>query len=388
MRRARIIICLLILALVVPAAFTLHSALPTNRQPMIERKYGGWSGVLRLWVRENWQDNCAAWLNRCIASYEKRHPGVYVQPEYVDAGALNAEGLLPPDMILFPPGALDDSGLTDLGVEVPLRPDLPRNDRAVPVMLGGYLWAYNANLLDRLPENWREAGVSVCAPEDDANRQWSAALLALCSSKYGAARSGPTGAPRDEIELGLAGETAEATPPPTQGTLSCLLPEDFAQDGDAWRQFINGEAAAMPVTAREIRRLQALSDQGKGPDWRLGAAGDAAFTDQVLYIGMSESPDPGKTTLCRAFISHLLTDECQKMLGNIGACAVTGVDSGYAPGDDLRRMDQLLRVLPLIVPAPFDTAWRGDIDRIVREFIGRGGDPGAILAEVGERLRR
>lgn len=386
MRKARITICLLMLALTVPAAYTMHKALPTNRQPMIERKYGGWSGVLRLWVRESWQDNCSAWLNRCIAIYEKRHPGVYVQPEYVDAGALSAEGLLPPDMIMFPPGALDGNGLTGLDLDAPLRPCLPRNDRAVPVMLGGYLWACNAELLEGLPDSWREAGATVCAPEDDADHQWGAALLALCSSKHNPAQAGPTDAPRDEIELGLAGEATEATPSPTQGTLSCLLPEGFAQDGDAWRRFINGEAAAMPVTAREIRRLQALSNQGKGPDWHLGAAGDAAFTDQVLYIGMCESQDPEKRLLCNAFINHLLTDECQKMLGRIGACAVTGADSGYAPADDLCRMDQLLRDLPLIVPAPFDTAWREDVGRIVREFIHNHGDPGAVLAQVRDRL--
>ena len=45
MRRARTIICLLVLALTVPAAYIMHQALPPDAQPMIERKYSGWSGL-------------------------------------------------------------------------------------------------------------------------------------------------------------------------------------------------------------------------------------------------------------------------------------------------------------------------------------------------------
>lgn len=388
MRKLRTIACLLVLALTIPAAYTLRRALPPDSQPMIERKYGGWSGVLRLWIRAGWQDNCAAWLNRCIAGFEKRHPGVYVQPEYVDAGALQAEGMPSPDLVLFPPGALDGHGLATLDIDAPLRPDLPRDDRAAPVMLGGYLWACNANLLEGVPGSWRESGASIAVPEDDADRLWSAALLALCSSKYNDMAERPADAPRGEIELGLAGENPGPTPAPAEGTLSCQLPEGFSPAADAWQRFINGEAAAMPVTAREIRRLRALSDQGKGPDWRLAAAGDGAFTDQVLYIAACEQADAEKLALCRAFAGHLLSDDCQGMLSRIGACAVTGVDSGYAAGDDLRVMERMLSALPLIAPGPFDRAWRTDAVGIVRKFIDGGGDAGALLGQLSERFRQ
>lgn len=389
MRKARTIICLVVLALTIPAAVTLRRALPPNRQPMIERKYGGWSGVLRLWVREGWQGGCAAWLNRCISTYERQHPGVYVQPEYVDAGALTAEGMPSPDLILFPPGALDGDGLATLDIDAPLRNGLPRDNRAAPIMLGGYLWACNADLLPGgIPGSWREAGVSIAVPENDADRQWGAALLALCSSKYSDAQAGPTDAPRGEIELGLTRDDATPAPPSARGTLSCRLPEDFAFSVDAWQAFINGEAAAMPVTALEIRKLQALSDQGKGPDWRLAAAGDEAFTDQVLYISAFEQDDTEKLVLCQAFIEHLLTDDCQGMLRLIGACSATGADSGYAAGDDLRQIEQLLSDRPLVVPASFDTAWRSDAEAIVREFTDHDGEAAALLGRLAERLRQ
>ena len=121
MRKLRTALCLLVLIATIPAVIHIKGSLPPDTQPMIERKYGGWSGVLRLWVREDFPvgvDGAAAWLNRCAASFEKRHPGVYIQPEYVDASALSAEGVLPPDMLLFSPGGVDPSRLAALPPEV------------------------------------------------------------------------------------------------------------------------------------------------------------------------------------------------------------------------------------------------------------------------------
>ena len=36
------------------AGFKIWQVLPLDRQPLIEKKYAGWSGVLRLWVFEGW----------------------------------------------------------------------------------------------------------------------------------------------------------------------------------------------------------------------------------------------------------------------------------------------------------------------------------------------
>ena len=392
MRKLRTALCLLVLIATIPAVIHIKGSLPPDTQPMIERKYGGWSGVLRLWVREDFPvgvDGVAAWLNRCAASFEKRHPGVYIQPEYVDASALSAEGVLPPDMVLFSPGGVDPSRLAALPPDVGarLRAGLPRDARAVPVMLGGYVWAYNAALLDAIPDSWRDAGVTVAVPPDGPDRLWSAALLALCSSKYSKGGD-PRREAAGEIELGLGRETPSSTPAPTPsgGALSCRLPDGFAPDPDAWRTFINGDAAAMPVTAREVRRLEALSGMGKGPDWRLGAAGAAAFTEQVMYIGALAQPDAEKLELCRAFIALLLDDESQGALHSVGAFSVTGADSGYAAGDALRPIDQMLRQSTLIAPNPFDAYWQRDAADIVRDFWRQSAEPATILARLSKRL--
>lgn len=359
MKRLRTIICLVILALTLPGVLALRGRLPGDAQPMIEKKYGGWSGVLRLWVCTD--RPVAAWLNRCVSIYEKRHPGVYVQPEVVGADALTAVGLTPPDLLLFPPGTVDG----------PL-------DMTAPVLMDGYMWAYNTSLIDDLPGTWR--GLTLAVPEDRG-----AALLALCSGRY--SEEGVQAEPSGELELGLllddSGNTP--TPPPAEGALSCRLPEDFAFDPDAWRHFINGEAAATIVTAPEVRRLEALP---QGPDWRLGAAGTAVFTDQVLYVGVYPQENVEKLDLCRGFIEHLLSEECQGQLHRIDAFSVTGVPSGYPPGDSLAAMEAMLNGKPLILPGPFDRSWRNDVDAIVRKFVEGGGDPGALLGRLSARLNQ
>ena len=114
MKKLRVAVCLLVLGLLVPAILQLRGKMPIDTQPLIEKKYGGWAGVLRLWVYEGWKPgggNMAGWLNKCVGSFEKKHPGVYVQPEYVDGATMRALGRdgLAPDMAIFPPGGLESA---------------------------------------------------------------------------------------------------------------------------------------------------------------------------------------------------------------------------------------------------------------------------------------
>ena len=55
MKKLRVIACLAVLALLLPVLTRLRGELPMDAQPLIEKKYGGWAGVLRLWVCEDWQ---------------------------------------------------------------------------------------------------------------------------------------------------------------------------------------------------------------------------------------------------------------------------------------------------------------------------------------------
>ncbi|MBR1822147.1 MAG: hypothetical protein IJ769_11085 [Clostridia bacterium] len=407
MRKPRSALCALCLALLVPLLIHAWHILPIDNAPLVAEKYAGWSGVLRLWVFEGWQSGAgslSAWLNKCIARFEKRHPGVYVQPQTVEAGALsnlNDTGILPPDMLLFPPGVLDSPrGLLPLTAPDALRTELAHCGAwngatyAVPVAMGGYIWAWNTALIDGIPGSWREIDAALAVPEAEPYRHWEAALLALCAGRY--AKTPAEVETQSDIELpGMdLGLTAPETPAPRSTpevageTLPCRLPADFSFDGDAWRRFINGEAAALPVTQREVRRLQALSDQGKGPDWRLSATG-AAFTDQLQCLSVVSKPDAdAQRQLCLEFLDCLLEDESQGALGQAGAFSVTGALSGYPSTDPLAQMEAVLRGTGLAAPNCFDMAWPKSAESIVRKFIDDAAESSALWQSFADQLTK
>jgi len=390
MGKLRVCLCLLCLLLLIPALLQARRILPLDTRPLVAEKYAGWTGVLNLWVYEGWpcgSGGISPWLNQCISAFEKAHTGVYVQPQFVDAGAIttmNDSGIIPPDMLLFPPDLLaTPKGLTPLENAGGVRATLSRCGEwnkaiyAVPVALGGYLWAWNTGLIDAIPGSWRDADAVLSVPAPESGRRWDAALLALCSGRYAPPEPGilpeTTPSPVGEVDLGLIGAaspipTLLPTPRP-DATQTRRLPAGFQYDGDAWRHFVNGESAAMPVTQREVRRLQGLSDQGKGPQWQLGP-GDAAFTDQLLGLAVMDRPvsDP-RRSLCMDFLAWLLSEDCQSSLSHASAFAVTEASSGYAASDPLAVMDAALRDPSLAAPRFFDDRWTTRAEEIVREFI-------------------
>ena len=389
MRKLKSALCLLFLVLLIPGIMFTRHILPIDTRPLVAEKYAGWSGVLNLWIYEGWpcgRGSLSPWMNQCITSFERAHPGVYVQPQYVDDGAItsmNDSGILPPDMLLFPPNLLaSPEGLMPLATPEKLRPALLNCGQwngttyAIPVAMGGYLWAINTELIRNLPDSWDDTDTVLSVPPPEPWRHWDAALLALCSERYApsdpdsAAKS--TASPTGEVELGLAvGETPVPTAssePNRNATLCRHLPADFYYDEDAWRHFVNGESAAMPVTQREVRRLQALSDLGKGPRWQL-STGDNRFTDQLLAMAIVNRADNAdRQTLCADFIAWLLTDTCQSSLYRASAFAVTDVLSGYGPSDPLVLLDDSLRDSSLSVPRIFDRQWVLVAEAIVRKF--------------------
>ena len=154
MRRLVTVLSLLLVAALLWFFVPLRAALPNDAGPLIRAKYDSWSGVLRLWVYEGWEANAMAWLNSAISAFEKGHDGVYIQARKVDAEALRAfadSGISPPDMILFPPGLLDSAdGLAEVGGLPALRAGLAgcADGYAVPVLMGGYAWAFDRQALE------------------------------------------------------------------------------------------------------------------------------------------------------------------------------------------------------------------------------------------------
>ena len=325
-KKWRSALCMAVIALCLPAIVWTARRLPVQTRPLIEKKYAGWSGVLRIWVYEGWTDgdSFAGWLNRCAAIFEKRHGGVYIEARYVDPAALvslETSGVRPPDMILFPPGVLDSAEGLALVDDSAVRPALRGlgGGYAVPVALGGYGWAVNVEA----------EGASI--PPDEDWRSWSRAAAAL----------GAPVEPEAELEL---------TPPGIDlGLPAVSAMEEITVQADALTQFINGNLGAVAVTQRELARLTRLSDQGRGPEWTF-LPGQGAYTDQVLYLAVLAG-DEEVEALSKEFALCLLADESQSLLAKWGAFPTTAADSGAA--GSLYRMDQRLRQDGLTVAPAF-----------------------------------
>lgn len=325
-RKARRILAILAIGACLPGIWLSARRLPLEAHELIEKKYAGWNGVLRVWACEDWtEDGLTGWLNRCAAAFEKGHSGVYVEVKSVTPAALAAWqtfGAQPPDMILFPPGALDTAdGLAALD-DLPLRAELQDCGQgfAAPVALGGYAWAVN------------ESASGVAAPPDEAGRCWSKAVQAL---------DAPGSAPEEaEIEL-----------PGIDLGLPALAAQDVQWDEGTLKRFMAGELGAAAVSRKEIRRLESLSAQGKGPDWHLEAGG-APWTDLAVYLGIRAAEDE-KEALCREYLSALLSAENQSLLSRWDFFAVTDAPSGYGQTDALAALDLALRREGLTVAAPF-----------------------------------
>ena len=247
----------------------LRASLPSDAGPLIREKYDGWSGVLRLWVYEGWEANAMGWLNRAISAFEKEREGVYIQARKVDAAALRdfaTSGVNPPDMLLFPPGLLDGpEGLAAVGELPALRAGLATcaDGYAAPVLMGGYAWVYDRQALEGPPG---EADAAVCAPESAYSCPPAAWMLLL------------TGEREAEVELEAPGLDLGLPASAEVGTASPV-------NDDAYGAFTRGESPALVATQAEVRRLTALAEAGRGPDWAAAATGEAMLADQLLLAG-------------------------------------------------------------------------------------------------------
>ena len=162
-RLLHIIALFLVIALCI-AGVRISARLPTDNRTFIEKKYSGWSGVLRAWVAAEWScgGSFISWLNRCAAAFEKEHSGVYVEFTAVTPQAMREMGssaLRAPELVFFSPGVLQDSGALESWE---------------PVCMGGYIWVYNTALTGGAPD------IPICLP-DDAGRSFSLASIGLMS---------------------------------------------------------------------------------------------------------------------------------------------------------------------------------------------------------------
>lgn len=387
------------LAALLVAAPGLIARLPSTSEGLVAQSYAQWSGVLRLWVHTGWTPGAGsftAWLNTCIAKFEKRNPGVYVQvqPMTQAMAASFASGSNPPDAMLIAPGLLTSpAGLLSLPESEGVRADLQGVGLcegvryAQIVAMGGYAWALNAAYLGEAPLNWGELAERpeaparsklypfwMQSPRDAPFLSWSAALLSLCADRI-VSEEGPAPVRAGEgIDLGLVDAEPTPTPAPAQllrvdCQLPLLLPDDFRAEESAYADFTAGRAAAIPVTQREIRRLQLLSDTGKGPEWTIEAVGDN-FTDQLALFCVVDLPKNNldeRQELCVKLMRHLLADESQQALATVRALRVTNGAPLYSQQRGMAQLEAAYMNGLQTVDA-FDSSWRDQRKRQADAF--------------------
>jgi len=275
------ILALFLAVLLVLGAAQLARLLPTDSQEFVEKKYAGWSGVLRGWVCTRWSaaGSFTSWLNACAAEFEKAHEGVYLEFTAVTEQAmaqLFTSGMRPPELVFFSPGVITDGRMLT---------------GAQRLAMGGYVWVYNCALADGAPAQ------AVCLPDDMGH---SFSIASVCM------HADPS-APELKIE----------EPGLDLGLPASATAQNIEISLDA---FIDGELPALIVSQSELARLIRLRDAGKGPDWACAPAGEWALTDQLL-TGAATAGEAA--ALAEEFIRFLRSDGCQDRLADIGAFSVT-----------------------------------------------------------------
>jgi hypothetical protein len=242
---------------------------------------------------------------------------------------------------------------------------------AAPVALGGYALAVNRSAADGKASgtkaNQKRTVFAFDAAADGKYVSWSAALLALFAVGARQQEGQMPPAAQDEIDLGLeaairsaffASETQESFIP---DVLPEMLPDDFRTREGVYSRFTSGEIAAMPVTQREIRRLQLLDESGKAPDWYAESIG-LPFTDQAALFSITvwnRSDAAQRQLLCAEFMNLLLSEEMQAKLTQVRAFSVRDLSGMYSGNRSMSSMEKMLLSEALMIPPAFGSEWRG-----------------------------
>lgn len=315
-----------------PLAGIARKSLPVDTQTLVEKKYSGWSGALRTWVAADWscESGFVRWLDECASKFEKAHDGVRIEFAYADSESINAlfaDDVPPPELIFVSPGIVrDGEGFAELPNHPMIRAGLRIDVRAIPVVMGGYISVTNPSATTEIFE----------IPTDGARRYGEASTYIIEETS----ESDPVEIEEEGMDLGLP-TFAEAEITTCEG---------------AFDDFLSGQAKRTVVTQKELARLIAMREAGRGSDWRCEISGRRTLCDQLL-LGMIPKTDAPRMGIAEMFLEWLLTDESQRLLSKIGAfgvteCAVYPEYSGYAP------LERLLRTRIPVVPSVFADSGR------------------------------
>lgn len=370
------ILSLILAVLLICGIFLLSSRLPADTQDFVEKKYSSWSGVLQGWISSRWScsGSFISWLNRCASDFEKEHDGIYLEFNLVSEEVLNrifGSGGRIPEMIFFSPGVLRGAEALETG-------------RIVPVAKGGYVFAYNTEMygnflkgaqggdMGKGPVGYRlpEERTVVCHLPEENGRSFALAsmLIGMENDAKGTENDGKT--PEEYgIDLGLPVVFTGNEGKPVQPFASDEVGEalfssageraerrtgerNFIMEEGSLADFTAGETMGIVIGQKEMGKLAALREAGKGVDWALLPAGAYTLGDQLLLAGLTRPGDAQgeeRTALAGEFIRFLLTPQCQGYLADIGALSAAG-EMIYPPGTAYGEMEAALSGTRWIAP--------------------------------------
>ncbi|GHU71447.1 hypothetical protein AGMMS49992_05460 [Clostridia bacterium] len=292
--------CMLLTGLLIWKMPDVLSQYPVNRDGSMRER--SWQGVLRVWVCQDWSSSAAGWVAKQSAAFEKANKGVHVSIRRVLPGAWDADGAVPPDVLVFSPGVLDDPRelLTPFADSDSFLSEAARSGRwmdeqyALPVALGGYAVLVNEAM-------W-PAGTALGEPPP-VKKQTRYVIEAGAGGPMAALLGWEEGV---EAARGLS-------KPEGFGTVSV---------DSAYSTFVGGNVSVLVGTLDQTRRFNALVNAGRGFPFRVETP-LSGFCDQVLLVGkVGNEPDKARDEMALAYIWALTGKAAQDTLLSVGLIPV------------------------------------------------------------------
>lgn len=268
--------------------------------------------VLRVWVTETFTGSLSA-ISKAAKAFERENPGVNVRIRRAQAEEYTRPEAVLPDVALYMPGIFTapQEMFVPFAADGRIRPAFAAAGRwrgelyGLPILVGAYGLMINDALYDgdfsldalknaaKPAQSKKQPAIYALECPIDASLCFPAALVAQGGGLLGGFPQGL----RREAEAGvLSGEFLSLT------------------REAAFTRFRKGTAAALLCTQREVRRMSALCEAGKGFDFSV-IAPQEAFCDQILFCSVVRG---GQQELAAKFAAQLLTEEYQRLLTNFG----------------------------------------------------------------------
>lgn len=302
------------------------------------------SGVLRLWICEEASaapSGLSAWLNAESARFEKANDGIYVQVTPVSRKTLSSFSYaanLPPDMVVFTPGVLDNSsGLLPVKGCEEIRKELINyeNGLCTPIAMSPSCWAVRSG-----GEAIPLSGKALLVEKSDAAGALHAMLSDASEAVIPPKRSGidlGLPIPEEKADSFIIEKSGEIIPGPGSKVLE-----------NARSAFLKGEGDALFVSGKTLRHLINASF-----DFSLIAAG-SLYIDNLSLFSITDTPNGEKLAACIRFFEHLLSKEAQLRLSQYGAFSVLSDIRLYTARQYYSDMEEILSVSQIIPSRAFD----------------------------------